>query len=91
MNPFVYLGEIRRDLIYAVRVLIKSPGFAAVGVISLGLGIGVTTATFSDVNALMLRLPPILILNAIATSTICSPASLPTCKACRSPSRPKAR
>jgi predicted permease len=59
MNPFVtiliWLGEIRRDLIYAIRVLIKSPGFAAVGIVSLGLGIGVTTAAFSDINALMLR------------------------------------
>ena len=53
--PAEYLSEMRRDLIYAARVLIKSPGFAIVGIVSLALGIGVTTATFSDVNALMLR------------------------------------
>ena len=53
--PVEYLSEMRRDLIYAARMLIKSPGFAIVGIVSLGLGIGVTTASFSDINALMLR------------------------------------
>jgi hypothetical protein len=34
--PVEYLSEMRRDLRYAVRALIKSPGFALVGIISLG-------------------------------------------------------
>jgi predicted permease len=45
--PAEYLSEMRRDLRYAVRALIKSPGFALVGIISLGLGMGVTTSVFS--------------------------------------------
>lgn len=53
--PLEYLSEMRRDLLYALRALIKSPGFAAVGIISLGLGIGVTTTAFSEINALMFR------------------------------------
>jgi len=42
--PAEYLSEMRRDTLYAVRALIKSPGFALVGIISLGLGMGVTTS-----------------------------------------------
>ncbi|HML18584.1 MAG TPA: hypothetical protein VK419_16250, partial [Bryobacteraceae bacterium] len=53
--PVEYASELRRDLAYALRALIKSPGFAAVGIISLGLGIGVTTTVFSEVNVFMLR------------------------------------
>src|ERR1035438_9045826 len=38
-----YLNEMRRDLPYAARTLIKSPGYAVVGIVSMGLGIGLTT------------------------------------------------
>ena len=53
--PMEYLSEMRRDLVYAVRTLIKSPGFAAVGVISLGLGIGVTSTIYSEIHMLIFR------------------------------------
>ena len=53
--PVEYASEIRRDVAYAFRTLSQSPGFAGVGIISLGLGIGVTTAVFSEVNAMMFR------------------------------------
>lgn len=53
--PVEYAAEIRRDVAYSLRTLSQSPGFAAVGIISLGLGIGVTTAVFSEVNAMMFR------------------------------------
>jgi putative ABC transport system permease protein len=43
---------------YAVRQLIKNRGFAAVSILTLALGIGVNTTTFSLVYALLYRLPP---------------------------------
>ena len=44
-----------RDVRYGTRTLIKSPGFALAGVIILGLGIGVNSAIFTVVNAVVLR------------------------------------
>jgi hypothetical protein len=45
--PLEYVSEMRRDMRYAARALIKSPGFALVRIISMGLGIGLTTNVYS--------------------------------------------
>lgn len=49
------LAEFGRDLRGGVRLLRRSPGFAAVAVVSLGLAIGANTAVFSALDALVLR------------------------------------
>lgn len=49
------MESIWRDLRDAARTISKQPAFAVVAVITLGLGIGVNTAIFSFVNALLIR------------------------------------
>jgi predicted permease len=53
------LESVWRDVRYAARALRKSRAFTAVAVLTLALGIGVNTAIFSAVNAIMLRQLPV--------------------------------
>ncbi len=50
---------VRKDVAYAWRAMRRSPGFFAVAVLSLGLGVGVNSAMFSLVDSLLLRPLPV--------------------------------
>jgi len=53
------LAELRGDIRYGVRGLRANPAYAAVGILTLGLAIGVTTTMFSVVDAVLLRPLPV--------------------------------
>ena len=55
MNPKTTLDVLARDFRYGARMLAKHPGFTALALTALALGIGATTAMYTVMDAVLLR------------------------------------
>src|SRR5882724_2454196 len=59
MTVIGWLDTVLRDLKYTIRMLSRSPGFTAVAILTLALGIGANTAIFTLLDQVLLRLLPV--------------------------------
>jgi hypothetical protein len=80
------MSSFWQDVRYSLRMIAKAPGYAAIAVLTLALGIGANTTIFSWINSTLLNpilglaslsRSPILILNLCATDSRVSSASPP--------------
>ena len=84
----MWLERLWQDLRYGCRMLVASPGFSSVAVVSLAIGIGANCAIFSFADALLLR--PLPVAAARARSLLSAPPR-PSSRSAPAPSFPPIR
>jgi predicted permease len=72
MNSVGFVETLWQDVRYGMRMLGKNPGFAAVAILTLALGIGVNTAIFSLLDAILLRTLPVSHPESLVVLASCS-------------------
>src|SRR5436190_10860746 len=58
-NRILWFDDLSRDVLHALRTMSKRPGFAAMAILTLALGIGANTAIFSLLDAVVLKPLPV--------------------------------
>jgi predicted permease len=76
--PAEHLAELRHDIRYGLRMLAGSPGFTAVALVSLSMGICIATCAYSEMNGLLRDLPAVR--NPGELVALQTPASYPQYK-----------
>ncbi len=70
MNTLGFLDTLVRDLRFGLRVLLRQPGFAAVAILSLALGVGANTAIFQLIDSVRLRVLPVEVPEMLARVSV---------------------